>query len=195
MLGFIPRPVKDELVYSILARYRFLAGSEVSGPTIRNAFGRDAKYIHIGMPGRLRHLAEMLPGDLTAERLAVEHSFLPYHERFASSVVRNRMMSGLIDGWKTGGYDGLGSIFAQVNRHAAMNFCPTCVTSDQKAFGMSAWRRVHQLPGVFLCPEHGMRLRTTGVSTTNKPSLSSVLPNLWRVRSFPCCFIGLPRKA
>jgi len=30
---------------------------------------------------------------------------------------------------------------------------------------MPTWRRVHQLPGVFVCPEHCTALRTTGVPT------------------------------
>ena len=33
-------------------------------------------------------------------------------------------------------------------------FCPTCVTKDSERFGIALWRSNHQIPSVFVCPEH-----------------------------------------
>jgi Tn7-like transposition protein D/TniQ len=164
MLGFLPRSGTDKLVYSVLARYRLLAGSKFSAPTLTSACGENVRSIDIGMLGRLRHLADILLGvQWTAERLALEQTLFPYCERFASPLRRHRMISGLMEGWKGGSSGVLNSNWSQVTVHPSLNFCPGCVTSDQKALGMSAWHRVHQLPAVFVCPGHGKRLRTTGV--------------------------------
>lgn len=38
-------------------------------------------------------------------------------------------------------------------------FCVVCVNKDIKTIGMSYWRRSHQLPGMYACPEHGQALR------------------------------------
>ncbi|PKO27598.1 MAG: hypothetical protein CVU32_02565 [Betaproteobacteria bacterium HGW-Betaproteobacteria-5] len=36
-----------------------------------------------------------------------------------------------------------------------LSYCPSCRMSDLERFGMSYWRRIHQLPIVFFCPNHG----------------------------------------
>lgn len=37
--------------------------------------------------------------------------------------------------------------------------CCSCVEQDVKHIGVSYWRRTHQIPGVYVCPEHGRALR------------------------------------
>jgi hypothetical protein len=41
----------------------------------------------------------------------------------------------------------------------AAYFCVECIGSDQEIYGMSYWRRDHQLPGVTSCAEHRTALR------------------------------------
>lgn len=36
--------------------------------------------------------------------------------------------------------------------------CPTCAEQDMDTIHISYWRRAHQLPGLFHCPEHGTEL-------------------------------------
>jgi hypothetical protein len=116
----------------------------------------------------MRHLADILLGEQwTAERLALEQTVFPYCERFAFPLRRDRMISGLMEGWKAGSTGVLNSNWSQVTVHPSLNFCPGCV----KALGMSAWHRVHQLPAVFVCPECGKRLRTTGVFAKQQTQL------------------------
>ncbi|XLZ68600.1 TniQ family protein [Massilia sp. SR12] len=38
-------------------------------------------------------------------------------------------------------------------------FCVACIEADHKTIGMSYWRRAHQLPGMYVCPEHDQALR------------------------------------
>lgn len=169
MLGFLPRPAADELLYSILARYRLFTADGASSQTLKSAFGPNHRYIQVGLPGRLRHLAANLPGSLwTADKLAYDHTLLPYYQRFASPRLSGRLVAGVMEGWTKG----VCEVFVrQANRHPTLNFCPDCVAADKNAVGMSVWHRVHQLPGVFICPEHGSELRTTGVMTTLQTQL------------------------
>lgn len=46
----------------------------------------------------------------------------------------------------------------QVAREGAY-FCSSCTNDDHRQFGMSYWRRSHQIPGLFVCPVHGVALR------------------------------------
>ena len=171
MLGFLPQPIGDELLYSMLARYRELSASTTSKPTMDAAFGGDGRYANVGLPGRLRTVAVSLPGKKwTAERLASDHTLLPYYERLVPARIRDRLRAGLLDGWTTGGMDGLSPYLGSVTQSRTLNFCPECVAADVLG-GMAAWRRVHQLPGVFICPEHLTPLRTTDISALNQAQL------------------------
>lgn len=62
MLGFLPQPIGDELLYSMLARYRELSASTTSKPTMDAAFGGDGRYANVGLPGRLRTVARFAAG-------------------------------------------------------------------------------------------------------------------------------------
>lgn len=45
--------------------------------------------------------------------------------------------------------------------------CSLCVRSDKRRFGWSYWHLSHHLPGVSLCSYHGIRLRTTTLTTSS----------------------------
>ena len=164
MLGFLPRPLRDELLYSLLARYRLLTGSLDSKQILDAAFQGNSRYVSVDLPGRLRALEDALPGDgWKAEVLATEHTTLPYYSRLISADVYQRLRGGLLDGWTSAGMGGLSPLLMSVTGHPTLNLCPACVKEEQAEQGMSAWHRVHQLPGVFVCPLHEIALRTTNI--------------------------------
>lgn len=155
----------------MLARLGGLSVSTTSKPLMDAAFGGDGRYANVGFPGRLKNVSAAVPGrKWTPERLASDHTLLPYYERLVPARTRDRMRVGLLDGWTTGGMDGLSSYIGSVTPFRTLNFCPECVVADMRGL-MSAWRRVHQLPGVFVCPEHLVPLRTTEVSALNQAQL------------------------
>lgn len=83
-------------------------------------------------------------------------------------------------------------------------FCEECVALDLALSGQSYWRRSHQLPGIFWCPEHGSALRyVVGQAAFNR-SPAELLPNslandaIWisEVRNNPAikCYVELSLK-
>ena len=42
--------------------------------------------------------------------------------------------------------------------------CSDCIKEDMDTYGETYWRRVHQAPGVFICPKHETVLEETMVS-------------------------------
>ena len=108
MLGFLPQPIGDELLYSMLARLGELSVSPTSKPLMDAAFGGDGRYTNVGFPGKLRTVAVSIPGrKWPAERIASDHTLLPYYERLVPARIRDRLLAGLLDGWTTGGMNGL----------------------------------------------------------------------------------------
>ncbi len=51
-------------------------------------------------------------------------------------------------------------------------FCPSCLRCDARS-GISAWLRAHQLPGVFVCPLHGVPLIPSRVGRKNRRGLDA----------------------
>ena len=164
MLGFLPRPFEDETLYSVLARYQALTGTMTSRAIKDAAFGRDVGCIRVLLPGRLRHFISAIPGKpWSLEEVITKHTMLPYLERFVHPDVRDRLRDTMAADHPLVSLRTMAAFLGSVRSHQAMNFCPACVASDQTKHRMSAWRRVHQLPGVFQCPWHGDRLRSTNL--------------------------------
>src|SRR3546814_12439124 len=54
-------------------------------------------------------------------------------------------------------------------------FCQECVRSDANGTDDETpyWRRAHQLPGVFFCPDHEMPLSESGVARRDSVKLAN----------------------
>jgi DNA-binding Lrp family transcriptional regulator len=46
---------------------------------------------------------------------------------------------------------------------AFLRFCPACKRKDEECYGETYWHRLHQLPGVEVCPTHETFLENSGV--------------------------------
>lgn len=46
---------------------------------------------------------------------------------------------------------------------AVLSYCPTCRLRDISEFGISYWHRIHQLPVVCFCPQHGDPIVGVGI--------------------------------
>jgi hypothetical protein len=66
-------------------------------------------------------------------------------------------------------------------KHLFARFCPLCAQCDQASFGFSYWRRVHQLPGIERCIEHGGPLRTVA-----SPLAINTMPGDHRIQDAHC---------
>lgn len=164
MYGFCPNPFEDELLYSVLARMRVMLGETSSQHLFRAAFGYTSpSRIDATLPTNLtlfvNRMAYGIPGGCDA--LIDRHTALPYLSRFMEPVtyqhVRARMK----------GHDVSASLTRRLLQdnsrlwQDSLAFCPSCVVADIENHGMPGFRRVHQMPGVFVCPRHETALRST----------------------------------
>jgi hypothetical protein len=94
---------------------------------------------------------------LTVRDLAEKHTSYPYIAQFAPTEVAKRIVRIMArPGCRAPSRVGLMS--AAFGAPAFLRFCTQCAKEDFDALGSAAWRRVHQLPGVFICPTHGTQL-------------------------------------
>jgi hypothetical protein len=168
MLAYFPQVYPGELLYSVLARYHRHMGAPSTIHSMEALFGRRWVVASIDLPGSLQMLADRLPEALgwTADRIADELTLLPYYTAFQSAAVTHRARSAM----KRGDTDGLllrlGMATFRVSRVTQLRFCALCLRQMQARHGEYYWRRDHQLPGIFVCPEHGCPLQLSTVSVS-----------------------------
>ncbi len=72
-------------------------------------------------------------------------------------------------------YERLGITADRMKQPAGLKFCPTCVREDRRSVGETYWHRVHQAPGVEVCPHHSVFLEVSEAPWRNSRSRSGLV--------------------
>lgn len=164
VLGIMPKPFPDELLYSFLARTRSYLGVQPSRWK-KGLFGREV-WDQIDLPGHLEELVALFPpgNTLTADDLIDCHTLLPFHAAFTEPHRVSQVRGKMLRTPPGGRYFGL--FGEQQDRISArLRFCPACAKDDIRLYGEPYWHRLHQLSCVIVCPEHAMFLEDSPVRT------------------------------
>lgn len=175
MLPCFPPSYDDELLYSRCARFQEWANYE-SGTTLTLELFGVRRAISMVAPGPIDYLADNLPPgnklngpDAEAGRIVENNTLIPYFCHFLTPngvyAARRSARSG-------------GSAMFGVRTYllpwsgvtAYLKYCPECVKADRLKYGESYWHRVHQLPGLHVCPRHMVWLEDTYEPLQQKPN-------------------------
>lgn len=169
-LDFYP----DELVYSVLARYytqsgymryTFAAEDLFQSKTARP----DADFVNL----YTSYTLEMLTRKMSMEDVILKHTMFPYYGRFLNKERRNQAFQALVK--MQGNYHNLLPMQkSKDGRKRHLRYCPVCVKEDREKFGETYWHRVHQMPGIEVCPKHGCHLVDAVCVTVGKASPSLI---------------------
>ncbi len=158
--GFFLAPFPDETLHSLLSRYCRLTGFASVRQAFNNVEHSYAFTRNTSLPCHLKESERLLNPvtGLDANALISRHTLLPYFQPFMSSeqlaMTRRQMESRNGQGLKMR----LGLIASSLERYVRVRFCTACLEEDDQRHGQSYWHRVHQLPGVWICPHHVQRL-------------------------------------
>jgi hypothetical protein len=165
MIGFFPEMWPDELLYSVLARYRRCLRYPSEQSVMTDLFGSPTLRAAASFPSHLDRLIERLPQGhgYTADGLIRDHTLLPYYERFLSPGTRARVRETMRGqrGGRVAMLLGIVGRGAGVKR--GLHYCPECVLRDRAERSEPYWRRVHQVPAAVVCPWHECLLVGCGV--------------------------------
>ena len=172
-ITYFPKLHPDELVYSVLARFYQGAGypNYILGAT-------DLFLNKTGMPsiefvnGMRQEVLDILLNEITMEELIEKHTMFPYYGRFLPKETREKAFWALV-GMKNTYYD-LVKIPTRESR--SLCYCAECLKTDREKWGEGYWHRIHQMPGVRICPVHKCYLKDSGVRicSSKSPSLISI---------------------
>jgi len=119
----------------------------------------------VDLPSHIDRLVKSLPvhSKYTSEGFIYGHTLYPFYAPFLppdrSRLVFERMKGDL--GGTLHCMTGIMASAFPVPRY--LRFCPECNKSDYHAYGELYWHRVHQTPGVLVCPEHRELLKNSTV--------------------------------
>lgn len=161
-------PHPDEILYSVWARFSDHVSYPSKSDTFLELFGSRDVRPSIDLPCRLQCFVDALPQDhsYTVDFFINRHTLFPYYQAFLpierSQIVRNTMTFGIGKGVheRTG-------IIRRIFPPLWLRFCPVCVAEDKREFGECYWHRLHQLPGVEICPLHKVLLENSSVRMRN----------------------------
>jgi hypothetical protein len=160
MIGFFPDPYPDELLYSACARFADRCNYHNVATAARELFGSANGIVVVSFPSRLGHFVSVLPPGhkYTVDQLIDDHTPLPFYSPFTEPG-RVRIIRGEMRGRQDNRIcSRLGINAGRLASPDALSFCPECVKADRDQYGETYWHRVHQLSGVYVCPDHSVFL-------------------------------------
>lgn len=172
MLGYFPPPRHDEDASSLFARGYDYFGRPAQRTVLRQLFGPANTIASLEFPCGLGHFIQALPPNypLTLHTLFSEHTRLPYYAPFLSKQRVERLK---VDMTSNGAVGMLRRAGLATNRPGAAAFfrhCPCCDAEDYAQSAERYWHRLHQLPGVEVCPKHEVWLENSNAPVLNRRS-------------------------
>lgn len=170
MIHNFPVPYPDELFYSVVARReRRMAYPSYKG-VLREIFGCESPMAAVEFPSRLGFLMENLsPGHPCAtfeglEKLTLLPWYAPFLPPERTAKIRQAMRDvGGRDNWNRAGITA-----SRITPLHHLRYCPECLRADKSADRIPYWRRLHQLTGVDVCPEHAVWLESSTILRLNR---------------------------
>ncbi|HEY9694165.1 MAG TPA: TnsD family Tn7-like transposition protein [Oculatellaceae cyanobacterium] len=156
MISFFPDPYPDEILYSVCARYQDRVRYPNNAATIQELFGSGSAIASIDLPNRLSYLIKILPPGhcYTIDRLIDEHTLLPFYLPFLPQARQTLLREDMKGTEISVIHRRAGIMASRVKQPDWLKFCPVCVQEDRNQFGEAYWHRLHQVPGVEICPNH-----------------------------------------
>ncbi|MES2095894.1 MAG: TnsD family Tn7-like transposition protein [Pseudomonadota bacterium] len=159
MLAYFPEILPDELLYSALARLRRHRGLGAASVLMEELFGRSHAVASFDLPGGIGALAERLDAGtgLDADWIIRRTTLFPFLTAFVSGEIRQTTRRAMVES-TVGAHMRLGLAASRIPPIGALRYCPACLGPMVDGHGERYWRRSHQLPGVTVCPDHGVAL-------------------------------------
>jgi len=169
MIGCFPNPYPDELLYSVCARFHDRVQYPNKKNTMRELFGDEAAIATVGLPSNLATLVSALPpgSPYTVKRLIENHTLFPFFAPFLASQQAQQLWADMEGERGPAIHMRSGVMASTVQPPEWLRFCPLCAEQDKQRFGEFYWHRLHQLPGVEVCPEHQVRILNSQIRILN----------------------------
>lgn len=168
MINWFPKMYDDELLYSVISRYKRRSGIYLKKSIMEDFYDKSVGMFQILFPIYLGKMSEMLPinSDIKPEELILNHTMYPYYTKFLPKNIADDIFFSMLNGDNK-------SIMIKARLHNGemvgnryLKYCSLCIKEDMKNLGESYWRREHQVIGVWFCYKHRIQLKESNITTS-----------------------------
>jgi hypothetical protein len=165
MITRFPKGDIDEIFYSMCARYYDNLQYDNKTTFLHDLFD---KYIQpsIGLPHRLGYLVNKLSLKrfFTVDHLIDQHTLFPYYHPFLFEERAQQLREKMITGNEQLIHKTVGQSTTNIPNLTWLRYCPLCAKEERIHYGECYWHRLHQVPGVEICPIHRVFLENSKIS-------------------------------
>lgn len=160
-LAYIPAWRSDETLYSWISGFHAVHGNGSARDTGALLFDSEHACRDRDAPRNLHHFASVTRAALGDVRsLLLTRTpiglFAPFLSASRQQALTEQMKSPTGPGWRLL----CGMPASGLHDTGAMHYCEDCVANDVATWGLPRWRLPHQLPGSWVCLDHGRELRS-----------------------------------
>lgn len=145
----------DETLFSLASRYHIVSCNHLDANTSLQLFGHRSVATRHDIPSRVDVFVEKTHGELGgAVEVIFEHTLLPFYFPLKS---KKQMEDAVGTMRKSGGGSlkyRLGMLANRFQANHPLKACKLCMKEDVERFRVAYWHRIHQYPGVWICPHH-----------------------------------------
>jgi hypothetical protein len=165
MVSFFPKPYPDEILYSVIARYHIRSGNTSPKVTLRELFNSPSTVATADLPSNLNTLSENLQpfSNYTVEELIYKYTLYPFYSIFLPPRRASQVKESMKAECGSDIHTRAGIMASSVTMPRYFRFCPNCLKEDLPKYGEAYWHRLHQTPGVMVCPVHTVTLQDSTV--------------------------------
>ena len=173
-IAYFPKLYKDELVYSVLARYYahsgYLFRKEATYElSVKPQLKIDREFIKNLKPEVVEHLTR----GMSFGELLQKHTMYPYHGRFIDNNRRKNAYEALIK--MNGDFSKLfGVPQSKTKEKRFFKYCPICSKDDREELGETYWHRIPQIRGIRICPVHKCYYINSSVAVDSEASFKLI---------------------
>jgi hypothetical protein len=147
-----PTPYPDETLQSIIARYHMYSVNSYC-KTYIELFNLKSIKLSRDLPAYLRKLANGIPSScLNEEYFLYHHTLFPFYTAF-NKHERNTIKE-LMMGENNKSITSIAGLNGFIVSDSLQRHCRECIKRDIDLYGETYWHRIHQIPGVYICPFH-----------------------------------------
>lgn len=165
MLGYFPKPQDDELLYSVIARFKIHHGITSDRQVVTKLFGsRDVAAV-VDLPGHLKDLENNTYHltRITAEQWLMGHTLYPAYQQFLPKERREKLTASVFEGRAWNVHTRIGHAAFALKSPKFLKICQVCFEQQLDIGGEPYWQRLFQMNGLYICPTHEEPLVTTNV--------------------------------
>jgi|GEM_PF-1423834 len=169
MMNFLPHLHQDELLYSVIARYKRMCGMISKIALVRDLFNGKTVFKSTLFPQHLNKLIANLPHNskIGADELILNHTPFNFYTAFLSNQHTKSISEAMINGKGTGIEALVGVAGSRVKLNDYLKVCPVCLVEDGENLGEGFWKRSHQIVGALFCLKHEVPLVNSRVGSSD----------------------------